>query len=587
MPLGQRTPLRDPADPPRRAAQTPGLVLPPWTGQVDASGMLLPPMGLLQPWPMVRPVGANGAPLPVSQAALATAQSELLRAMQRAAVVQQAYHVQAAVQLAQMQGAAIAVDSVLESSNPPAAVWHTAPSPSHCWAPPGQHGAAAAAAHSNASSQQGVPAAQPSSASARAQPAAGTQYHGVLKTFSPKDGYGFIACEAVSKLHKRDVYIHKAQLPENASCGCRLSFTLAFNNKQQPQARDVALLDDEAIEAPDGSPTPLLLGNLPFEPAPLSSRGVLPDGSRSSTAVRICSWNILAAAYANCKAFPDVDPSVLRWPRRCSLIRKVINSLHAEVLALQEADRLDDLRLEAYDSVFAQRPDGRADGCLIAWLKGAFTLEDHEVISFDDHPPPEDRLSSPQDALRFRRGNCALIARLRRNGRAGASGPFAVATAHLCWEADCEDVRQWQAEVLLRRLQERTANIHRRAVLCGDFNSMPGSASHACITEAMASIYADVETETITNSNASVDMVVADSPQGDRGRGFTGMLDYMCFDKRGAAALHRLRLPTRSELCTMLGGSAPDGQVPTLLCESWPSDHLPVAAEIAFATGWQ
>lgn len=411
-------------------------------------------------------------------------------------------------------------------------------------------------------------------------------YVGVLKTYSPKEGYGFIHCPQLKEGFERDVYIHKANVPEGASCGCSLHFRLHLNSKGQPQARHVSLVIDMEAEAPCPRSKELLL-DFSFESV-REEPVVSPTGSPSAHTVRICSWNILASAYATCKAFPDVEPTVLAWPRRRPLIAAALLRLDADVVCLQEVDRpFEDLGMEDYDHVRAQRPDSRADGCIIAWRRNLFTLESQEVISFDDHLP----VGMKEEGSRFRRGNCALIAELRHTSK--GERPFAVATAHLCWEAECEDVRQVQISVFLRALEPHSKRLGHRTVLCGDLNAMPGCASHGIITGLLTSVYSDLEgTDTVTNSNASASSPIIDGgdhkriASGTEGVGFAGMLDYLCIDPRAVTAFSRLRLPGCAELRAKFGNDG-NGPVPTLLCENWPSDHLPVAAEVSFTMNWQ
>jgi endonuclease/exonuclease/phosphatase family metal-dependent hydrolase len=369
---------------------------------------------------------------------------------------------------------------------------------------------------------------------------------------------------------------------------------LHLNPKGQPQARDVTLVETSPLEVADSiSPTSLLLDLGDWEPLPDEAPLRIQSGTHSNS-VRICSWNILAVAYANCKAFPDVEPALLAWDRRRALVARALEMMNADVVCLQEVDRpLEDLGLQEYDQVRAQRPDGRADGCTIAWKRGSFTLVNEEVISFDDH------LGLDHDQQRFRRGNCAAIAELRRSSSKGERS-FLVATTHLCWEADSEDIRQQQANVLLTALEARSRRLGPRTVLCGDLNAMPGCLSHRTITNALPSVYRDLEAEdAVTNSNASAgpavihgDDIPGGRENGSRGeaskekQGFAGMLDYLCMDARGAKVSSRLRLPGRPELRDKLGQGA-EGPLPTLLCASWPSDHLPVAADVNFAVVFQ
>lgn len=406
--------------------------------------------------------------------------------------------------------------------------------------------------------------AEPASASAHS-------YTGFLKTFSPKDGYGFIDCPPLFKRFGRDVFIHAVNVPAGLSCGQSVSFNIDLNRRGQPQARDVsvceeeaALLDEELSEACNH----LLLSKLYFEALSIAPE---PGANASKRPVRICSWNILAAAYASCKAYPDVRPSLLRWPRRRRLLSRGLQMLEADVFCLQEVDcAVADLNLKGFDHVFAPRPGGRVDQCIIAWRRDRFRLLSRKRISYDDHIPG---FVDKEQTQRFRRGHCAAVVELMPSG----GEPIVIATTHLCWAAEHEDVRAWQMQILLDELKPyMEGRCKHRAVLCGDLNALPGLRAHTCATELLTSVYADVETEAVTNSNRSV------SPQG-----FAEMIDHMFFDPVGSAAVSRLRLPSRDELRKLLSTDPMTlhDAVPTLLCETWPSDHLPVAADMVFASG--
>jgi len=397
-------------------------------------------------------------------------------------------------------------------------------------------------------------------------------YTGFLKTFSPKDGYGFIDCPALFDRFGRDVFIHAMHVPSGLSCGQCVSFSIDLNKRGQPQAKNVLVCEEPAsLEEMSDACNHLLLTKMTFEMTPV--RG--PRTARNACwPVRICSWNMLAAAYANCKAYPDVRHSVLRWPWRRPLLTKSLHTLNAEVFCLQEVDcALAEFALPDYDHVCAPRPGGRRDQCIVAWKRAHFRLRGHQPISFDDYITPEVAYDAEQ-LQRFHRGNCAVVVELDDIVR---GEPIVIATAHLCWAAEHEDVRAWQMRTLLAILQPyREGPCKHRVVLCGDINALPGLLTHRCAAETLTSVYADVEAIAVTNSNSSV------SPNG-----FAEMIDHMFFDPRGATVVSRLRLPSRHELRKWLPWSpqtSPDA-VPTLLCDTWPSDHLPVAAELVFTFG--
>jgi len=63
---------------------------------------------------------------------------------------------------------------------------------------------------------------------------------GTLKSFSPAQGYGFIACEEVFSDYQRDVYFDKSQLPSNNwHFGQTLEFVVIHNARGHPQARQI------------------------------------------------------------------------------------------------------------------------------------------------------------------------------------------------------------------------------------------------------------------------------------------------------------------------------------------------------------
>jgi len=63
---------------------------------------------------------------------------------------------------------------------------------------------------------------------------------GTLKSFSPAQGYGFIACDEVFSNYQRDVYFDKSQLPRNNwHFGQTLEFVVIHNARGHPQARQI------------------------------------------------------------------------------------------------------------------------------------------------------------------------------------------------------------------------------------------------------------------------------------------------------------------------------------------------------------
>lgn len=69
------------------------------------------------------------------------------------------------------------------------------------------------------------------------------QFLGVIKSFSPQSGYGFMTCPDLYKLgYHNDVFLHHMQLSGH-QVGVQVLFTCYLNSKNQPQAKDLLFPD--------------------------------------------------------------------------------------------------------------------------------------------------------------------------------------------------------------------------------------------------------------------------------------------------------------------------------------------------------
>jgi len=65
-------------------------------------------------------------------------------------------------------------------------------------------------------------------------------FQGIIKTFNPKNGYGFIECPGLKQLGvTNDVFLHHQQLGDFTVGAC-VQFTCYMNRNGQPQAKDLA-----------------------------------------------------------------------------------------------------------------------------------------------------------------------------------------------------------------------------------------------------------------------------------------------------------------------------------------------------------
>jgi len=76
------------------------------------------------------------------------------------------------------------------------------------------------------------------------------RYEGVIKSFSEKTGFGFIACEELTATFGNDVFLHSTMMG-GFGVGQAVSFSVGLNKTGQPQAKDLAEPgDDEAEKRP-------------------------------------------------------------------------------------------------------------------------------------------------------------------------------------------------------------------------------------------------------------------------------------------------------------------------------------------------
>lgn len=227
-----------------------------------------------------------------------------------------------------------------------------------------------------------------------------------------------------------------------------------------------------ATKSPDGAPAsnrpPRRLEEL------LEHRWTEIETGGTTQALRVLTWNVLADAYAygqrHCKS------QVLRFGRRIKHSLAVIKRACADVLLLQEVDRLDEwkraLRELNYECVVARRdnrcrgdPFAPPDACVTAWRKEKFQLVSSEEIDYDDDVDGRDRL-----AKRYRRHNVGLVCVLRGSDR----GRVVFANTHLHWDPEREDVKLAQMVSFLR-LTASVAVSGLPLVVGGDWNSTPTS----------------------------------------------------------------------------------------------------------------
>ncbi|KAM7500277.1 hypothetical protein LguiA_024691 [Lonicera macranthoides] len=261
------------------------------------------------------------------------------------------------------------------------------------------------------------------------------------------------------------------------------------------------ILTSRVIPAPSPSPRRLIsvggvdVANLDY------------DGRISSTgAFTVLSYNILSDAYATNEVYSYCPSWALSWPyRRQNLLREIVG-YRADVVCLQEvqSDHFDEffapeLDKHGYQALFKRKTaevfSGNShtiDGCATFFRRDRFShVKKYEVEfnkaaqSLTDALVPS---AQKKTALnRLVKDNVALIVVLEAKfSNLGVDNPgkrqlVCVANTHVNVHHDLKDVKLWQVHTLLKGLEKIAASADIPMLVCGDFNSVPGSAPHALL----------------------------------------------------------------------------------------------------------
>mmetsp|Transcript_10923 Transcript_10923/g.27498 ORF Transcript_10923/g.27498 Transcript_10923/m.27498 type:complete len:336 (-) Transcript_10923:594-1601(-) len=205
---------------------------------------------------------------------------------------------------------------------------------------------------------------------------------------------------------------------------------------------------------------------------------------------RVMSYNCLAEIYA--RKFTYTHAWALAWTyRRRNLIREIL-AYDADILCLQEvqADHFEDhykpwLERMGYDGVFKSktREDmgrrGKVDGCATFYKRSMFGLRGKHEVEFNSIA--RQRMKDSRVLNRVLKGNIGLIVILEVLD--GSRLTLCVANTHIFWDPDLSDVKLFQVDCFMQKLEEISAQlaVDVPIILCGDFNSEPSSSVYELI----------------------------------------------------------------------------------------------------------
>ncbi|KAJ7975960.1 Carbon catabolite repressor 4-like protein [Quillaja saponaria] len=259
------------------------------------------------------------------------------------------------------------------------------------------------------------------------------------------------------------------------------------------------ILTSRVIPAPSPSPRQLI---------PVEGMGHLDTDGRitSSGTFTVLSYNTLSDTYATNELYSYCPSWALSWPyRRQNLLREIVG-YRADIVCLQEvqSDHYEEffapeLDKHGYHGLYKRKTNevysgntNTIDGCATFFRRDRFShVKKYEVEfnkaaqSLTDAMIPTTQKKTALN--RLVKDNVALIVVLEAKfSNQGADNPgkrqlLCVANTHVNVHHDLKDVKLWQVHTLLKGLEKIAASADIPMLVCGDFNSVPGSAPHALL----------------------------------------------------------------------------------------------------------
>ncbi|EAU93062.2 hypothetical protein CC1G_06782 [Coprinopsis cinerea okayama7 len=198
----------------------------------------------------------------------------------------------------------------------------------------------------------------------------------------------------------------------------------------------------------------------------------------SNLDLKILTWNILAQCLVRRELFPTSN--CLKVGQREPMIHQEIQRLDADVLCLQEVDRMDKLgpMLEAagYSYRYATGPK-KLHGCLIAFKASKFVFDEEKVVYYDDEDVRSEGGEAHRRGKSFQTRNIGLIVAVKR--KENPVHGVIVSTTHLFWHPR-------QAGILVREVARfKAIDLGRQnwpCIMAGDFNFPPDDPGYSLLT---------------------------------------------------------------------------------------------------------
>ncbi|MBA0809379.1 hypothetical protein Gohar_025039 [Gossypium harknessii] len=271
---------------------------------------------------------------------------------------------------------------------------------------------------------------------------------------------------------------------------------------KQPVGHPNTILTSRVIPAPSPSPRRLI---------PVSGADMLgnlqSDGRVSSSgSFTVLSYNILSDSYASSELYSYCPSWALSWPyRRQNLLREIVG-YRADIVCLQEVQNdhfeeffAPELDKHGYQALYKRKTNEvysgnihTIDGCATFFRRDRFSHVKKYEVEFNKAAQSltEVAVQTTQKKAALNRlvkDNVALIVVLEAKfSNQGADNPgkrqlLCVANTHVNVPQELKDVKIWQVHTLLKGLEKIAASADIPMLVCGDFNSVPGSAPHSLL----------------------------------------------------------------------------------------------------------
>jgi mRNA deadenylase 3'-5' endonuclease subunit Ccr4 len=182
--------------------------------------------------------------------------------------------------------------------------------------------------------------------------------------------------------------------------------------------------------------------------------------------IKLVTYNILANAYIRPDWFPQTDPAVLQWEQRKAALLARLLAFDSDILCLQEVEAsafpflLKALEPHGYAGLYAQKGQGRPDGCASFFRPASLAYHGHELLYYQDQASG----AAPS-------GHLALLVDFTLEGRI-----LRVVNTHVRWDKSDIPSDQHVGYKQIMGFLNVYSTHHALAegwIICGDFNASP------------------------------------------------------------------------------------------------------------------